>query len=54
MTAPSTPVTPNDYAPADASSYGQYGVDSKTAQHAINYDFDFPDTIEGGSDSEAF
>ena len=54
VTAPSTPVTPNGYASADASSYGQYSVDSKTAQRAINYDFDFPDMIEGESDGEAF
>jgi len=54
VTAPGTPVTPNGYAPADASSYGEYSVDSKTAQRAINYDFDLPDTIEAGSDDEAF
>ena len=52
VTAPSTPVTPNGYAPADASSYGQYSMDSRTAQRAINYDFDFPDTIKGGPDGE--
>ena len=54
VTAPSTPVTPNGYAPADASSYGQFSVDSKTAQCAINYDFDFPDTIKGRPDGEGF
>lgn len=53
VTAPSSPVTPNGYAPADASSYGRYSVDSKTAQRAINYDFDFPDAIKGGPDGEA-
>lgn len=53
VTALSTPVTPNGYAPTDASSYERYSVDSKTAQRAINYDFDFPDTIKGGPDSEA-
>ena len=44
VAALSTPVTPNGYAPADVSPSGQYSVDSKTAQRAINYDFDFADT----------